>query len=76
MEIRRTAKHGGKTHRQLTLEGMARAAAEGRLPGRRVRVTDDEIRAVMDLGTAEGASRVGLTEWQYRVRRRRLENRS
>jgi len=60
-------------HRRRTLEGMAQAAARGRFPGPPIRVTDDEIRAVLHLGTAAGARAVGLTKAWFIARRRRLE---
>jgi len=54
-------------------EGMARGAAMGRKPGKRTRVSDKAIRAVIHLGTLEAARRVGLSKSQYITRRRRLE---
>jgi DNA invertase Pin-like site-specific DNA recombinase len=60
-------------HRRQTLEGMAKAAQHGRLPGRPKRVSDEAIRNVMLLGTIEAARLVGLTKAQYIQRRKRLE---
>lgn len=62
-----------KTHRQKVVEGMRRAAAMGRPAGRPVTVSDDEIRAVIALGTARGAAVVRLSKRQFIERRRRLE---
>jgi hypothetical protein len=52
---------------------MAKAALKGRVPGRPVTVTDDEIRKAIPLGTAAGARSVGLSKTQFITRRRRLE---
>lgn len=54
-------------------KGMAKGAARGRKPGRRNTVPDKAILAVIRLGTAEAARKVGLSKAQYIVRRRRLE---
>jgi DNA invertase Pin-like site-specific DNA recombinase len=56
-----------------TREGLALAAVKGRKPGRKPRVPDARIRAVMHLGTVEGARKVGLSKSQFIVRRRRIE---
>lgn len=54
--------------------GMRRGAAKGRVPtGRPYTVSNDEIRAVIHLGTLEAARMVGLSKAQYIARRRRLE---
>lgn len=62
-----------KTHSEKTLAGLRAAALQGRMPGRPVSVTDEQLRAVIHLRTGEAASRVGLSKHQYIARRRRLE---
>lgn len=62
-----------KSHAKKIKAGLARAAKLGRLPGAPRRVSDDEIRKVISLGTAEAARRVGLSKAQYIARRRRIE---
>ena len=58
---------------RATLEGLARAAKWGRKGGAPRRVSDDEIRNVIRLGTAEAARVVGLSRTQYIARRRLIE---
>lgn len=58
---------------QQTREGLAAAVARGRFPGRMPRVTDDEIRAAMPMGTSAGAKKVGMCRSQFIVRRKRIE---
>lgn len=64
--------------REEILQGVRRAAAKGRVPtGRRQKVTDEAIRAVMrfnHLSTLEQALRVGLSKSRYCARRRRIED--
>lgn len=61
-------------HRKRSLDGIRRAIERGRLPGSPARVSDDQIREAMHLGTAEGSRRVGLSKRQFIERRRRLED--
>lgn len=59
-------------HSRLIKAGMARAAEQGRRAGRRPgtsRVTNEQIRAVIHLGTGAGAAAVGLSTTQFRNRR-------
>ena len=64
------------SHRKKTLEGMRKAAARGRVPGRPLTVSDAEIAAAIPLGTLAGAKKVGLTKAQFIRRRRRLEDKN
>ena len=56
-----------------TRKGMERARKLGRQLGRKPKVTDAKILAVLHLGTAEGARKVGLSKSQFIARRRVLE---
>ncbi len=60
-----------KDHSAKTKQGLERAAALGRVGGRRPKVSDEDIRAAIPLGTADGARKVGLTISSF-IRRRRL----
>lgn len=66
--------------REKIREGMARAAKFGRVPGRRGhRISDEAIREVMHLGTAEAiralkSKRLKISKAWFIERRRRLEN--
>lgn len=62
-----------ETHSERTRRGLAEAATRGRFPGRPPRVSDDAIRTVLHLGTAEGSQAVGLSKTQFIARRRRIE---
>lgn len=64
-------KKGAPTHRDKIMAGLERAAAMGRKPGRRPKVTDDQIRAAIPLGTTKGAAKVKLSVSSF-IRRRRL----
>ncbi len=59
------------THRDKIMRGLAKAAAHGRKPGRPPKVTDEQIRAAIPLGTVRGAKRVKLSVASF-IRRRRL----
>lgn len=59
--------------KEKTREGMRKAAAKGRRPGRPLTVSDAAIRRAIPLGTLAGAAKVGLTKAQFIRRRRRLE---
>ena len=56
-----------------TRRGLAEAAKKGRMPGRKPRISDAKIRAVLHLGTAEGARQAGLSKSQFIARRRQIE---
>jgi DNA invertase Pin-like site-specific DNA recombinase len=58
-----------------TRKGLERARKFGRRPGPKPKVTDAEIRAVLQLclGTAESAKMVGLSKPQFIARRRVVE---
>jgi hypothetical protein len=55
--------------RQRIRQGLRRAAAEGRFPGRRQKVTDDQIYRVLHLPVAVAAREVGLSVSQFMYRR-------
>ena len=60
-------------NRRKWREGLRKAAAKGRLPGRPLTVPDAAILEAIPLGTAAGARKVGLSKTQFIERRRRLE---
>lgn len=64
-------KKAAATHRDKIMAGLAKAATMGRKPGRPPKVTNDQIRAAIPLGTAKGAATVGLSVSTF-IRRRRL----
>lgn len=64
-----------KARSEATKRGLEEARKFGRILGRKPKVSDAEIRAVMHLGTAQGARMVGLTKPQYIARRRRIQER-
>jgi hypothetical protein len=64
-------KKGAPTHRDKIMAGLKKAAAKGRHPGRKPKVTDDQIRAAIPLGTTKGAEKVKLSVSSF-IRRRRL----
>ncbi len=54
--------------RERSMAGLAAAKAQGRLGGRRFKVSDAEINKVRHLGTKAGAEKVGLTPTQFAKR--------
>lgn len=66
-------KKGAPTHRDKIIEGLARAAAKGRKPGRPNKVSDDDVRAAIPLGTVKGAAKVKLSVSTFIRRRRHIE---
>jgi DNA invertase Pin-like site-specific DNA recombinase len=66
-------KKGTPTHRDKIMAGLKKAAAKGRKPGRPPKVTADQIRASIPLGTTRGAASVGLSVSTYIRRRRMIE---
>lgn len=62
-----------KKHSEKIKDGLARAAAMGRKPGAPKKVSDDQIRAAIPLGTVEGARKVKLSISTFIRRRRAIE---
>jgi DNA invertase Pin-like site-specific DNA recombinase len=58
---------------EQTRRGLMRAVRLGRKLGPKPKVSDEAIRKVIHLGTAEAARKVGLSKTQYITRRRRIE---
>jgi DNA invertase Pin-like site-specific DNA recombinase len=64
-------KKSAPTHRDKIMAGLEKAAAKGRKPGRPLKVTDAQMRAVIPLGTVKGAAKVKMSVSSF-IRRRRL----
>lgn len=62
-----------KKHSEKIKAGLARAAIKGRKPGAPKKVTDDQIRAAIPLGTLAGAKKVKLSVSTFIRRRRAIE---
>lgn len=60
-------------HSDRIKAGIAYSVAKGRHPGRPQKVSDQQVREVMDLSTSAAAGRLGISKGQYHVRRRRIE---
>ena len=60
-------------HAERTKQGLAKAAARGRKPGRAPKVTDAQVRAAIPLGTAKGARKLGVSVSTFIRHRRAIE---
>lgn len=62
-----------KKHSEKIKDGLIKAASKGRKPGAPKKVSDDQIRAAIPLGTAKGARKVKLSISTFIRRRRQIE---
>lgn len=60
-------------HAERVRAGLARAAAHGRLGGRRVLASEAQIKAVAHLPNKEAAAALGMSVSGYKRRRRIIE---
>lgn len=60
-------------HAERTRQGLAKAAAKGRKPGRQPKLTEAQVRAVIPLGTVKGAKKLKVSVSTFIRHRRRIE---
>lgn len=56
-------------------KGMAQSRERGRRMGRKPKVSDAQIKAVIHMGTTDAAKKVKLSKSRYIARRRAIEER-